>query len=434
MKKRPLIFLACLLSSTALAKQDFTGSVGALSNQMGGEVGDVDGNRYNMDLSFDYHRNRSGELERRFTANTLMNDQNSTMYSVNEAYVAHRWGRSELQIGRAILDWSDVDSHWGFGKLNNRQNFTGFEPGQEGLIGVVFKRRHSNGFRYHMYATPFYVPEMNPSLEIDKAEGTITSKNPWAKPPAATARIENRDVPIFYNVDYPEISEVVLKAAGGINLGWGNKHWDVGVYYVRKPENQLSTTVDISYNTGDDIINARVQPQFYYHDIYGSNLRWKNKDMTVYVSAIAVRPNDYPVGDPLTTQYTQIEVEKRREDYVGGGISKENDRLGMGVDYVARLSPFNKEEDILAEDPRWNQAVHGWVRYRFNRHFQASADGKYDMLTTDRLTQLRMSYFASRNLMMNVGVNMIGTPSDGKSYWSPYTNNDAVYAGLRYLF
>lgn len=434
MKKRSLFILSALMMSGAWAKQDFNGSIGGVSNQLDAQVGDVEGNRYNFDLSFDYHRVRRNELERKLTVNALVNDQNTTMYSINEVYIANRWGRSEFKLGRAILDWSDVDAHWGFGKLNNRQNFTGFEPGQEGLIGLVFSRRYDNGFRMHLFATPIYVPETNPSLIISKSEGTITSANPWAKPPAQTARIENRDIPIFYNVDYPEISEVVMKPSGGINLGWGNKYWDAGVYFVRKPENQISTTVDISYNPGDDVINAGITPQFYYHDIYGGNLRWKNKDVSIYVSAIAVRPNEFPVGDPLTTQYTQIEVEKRREDYVGGGISKENDRVGMGLDYVARLSPFNKEEDILAEDPRWNQAVHGWMRYRFNRFFQASADVKYDTLTTDRLVMVRASYFPVRDMVLNVGVNMIGSPADGNSYWSPYTNNDAVYAGLRYLF
>ncbi len=434
LKKRTLLITSLLVMSSVWAKQDFTGSVGGLSNQLSSEVGDVNGNRYNFDMNFDYHRLRSNELERKLTLNVLVNDQNATMYSLNEAYLTRRWGRSELQFGRAILDWSDVDSHWGFGKLNNRQNFTGFEPGQEGLIGLVFKRRYENGIRFHIFATPLYVPEMNPSLDINKTEGTITSKNPWSKPPAQTARIEDRDIPIFYDVAYPEISDVVFKPSGGFNFGWANKHWDGGFYYLRKPENQLSTTVDISYNPGDDIINARVEPQFYYHDIYGGNLRWKNRDMSVYVSAIAVRPNEYPVGDELTTQYTQIEVEKRREDYVGGGIARENDRMGMGFDYVARLSPFNKEEDILAEDPRWNQALHGWVRYRFNRFFQGSTDVKYDTHTTDRLVMVRASYFPVRNMVVNVGVNMIGTPGDGRSYWSPYTNNDAVYAGLRYLF
>jgi len=46
----------------------------------------------------------------------------------------------------------------------------------------------------------------------------------------------------------------------------------------------------------------------------------------------------------------------------------------------------------------------------------------------------RGNYKVSKDLLMNVGMNMIGTPTNGKSYWSPYTNNDAIYGGLRYVF
>jgi hypothetical protein len=426
--------MAFMATSVVCASGDFNGYVGGRTNQIAPSVGDVAGNRFLMDLSFDYYRHRPGLWEKRFTVNALVNDENAVMYTVNEAYLINRWGRSELQIGRAILDWSDVDAHWGFGKINHRQNFNYFEPGHEGLIGMIFKRRHANGIRYHLFGSPLYVPELNPSLDINKSDGTITSKNPWAKPPARTARISSSDVPIFYDVDMPQLSQVIFRPSGGANIGWENKHWEAGFYYLRKPENQTSTTVDVSVNVTNDLVNARVTPQFYYHDIYGGNLRWKNKDATIYTSAIAIRPNTYPDGDLQAAQYTQIEVEKRREDYVGGGIAQENDTLGMGFDYVARLSPFNRSEDILAEDPRWNQAVHGWVRYTFNSHFMTSFDGKYDMLTTDRLVMIQATYYPSRVVALNVGVNMIGTPSNGKSYWSPYTNNDAAYAGLRYLF
>jgi hypothetical protein len=37
-------------------------------------------------------------------------------------------------------------------------------------------------------------------------------------------------------------------------------------------------------------------------------------------------------------------------------------------------------------------------------------------------------------MLLTLGVNMIGTPNSGKSYWSTYTNNDAVFAGLRYIY
>ncbi len=421
-------------SQRLASDRPYTGHVGGTSNQLAEGVGDVGGNRYFFDLHFDYHRHRVGQLEKRFTFNFLYNDQNTPMYAVNEAYINHRWGRSELQVGRFLLDWSDVDDHWSFGKVNHRQNFNYFTPGREGLIGVVFKRRYSSGLRFHFFATPVYAPELNPGLEIDKSKGTITSDNPWAKPPAATARLESRDVPIFYDVNYPDVSDVIFRPAGGLNVGWESEHWEAGLYYLRKPENQFSQTVEVSYSTGDDVVNAEVTPQFYYHDVYGGNLRWRNAGVTIYASAIAVRPNEFPNGDPVAVEYTQIEVEKRREDYVGGGIARETDRYGMGFDYVARLSPFNRDEDILAEDPRWNQALHGWLRYHLGSRYTVSADGKYDTLTTDRLTMFRVDYRPTSYLALNAGVNMIGTPANGRSYWSPYTNNDAVYAGLRYTY
>jgi hypothetical protein len=66
-----------------------------------------------------------------------------------------------------------MDITWGFGKLNNRKNFDGFDPGQEGLVGLSFERKSANGMRYRFYGSPMYIPEMNPSTDINKKDKTI---------------------------------------------------------------------------------------------------------------------------------------------------------------------------------------------------------------------------------------------------------------------
>lgn len=424
-----------LCGHDASAVPDISNSIGGWSNQLAPNVGNVKGNRYNFDLRLDLqdHNSENG-VESRLTLNTLVNDAGGFMWSVNEAYLKKQMGQTSLQFGREILDWSDVDDHWSFGKLNHRQNFNYFEPGREGLIGFVLKRQFDNGLVLQAFATPVSAPELNPGLETNNSKGTITSKNPWAKLPASTTTLPGgQSVPVVYNVDTPSISSAILRPAGGVNMGWKNQHWEGGAYYMRKPENSVSSTVDANLDPGVQV-NAKVKPQFYYHDLYGGNLRWRNKDVTIYASAIAVRPNTYPDGDPQAVIYTKIETEKRREDYVGGGIAQVNAESSLGIDYVARLSPFNRSDDILAEDPRWNQAVHVWGRRRMNRFFEVFADGKYDMLTTDRLVMFRASYYPVQRVAVTGGVSMIGTPSDGKSYWSPYKNNDSVYASLRYMF
>ena len=426
-----------LMTSIGHSASDYLqGHIGALSNQSSGQVGNVPGNRYNADFEFDYHRKADygTTVERRFTVAAMVNDQNLTMYSLKEAYLGgNLTSKDHVRFGRQVLNWSQVDHTWGFGKLNNRRNFDYFTPGEEGLVGALYERKSSNGMRYRFFASGLYVPEMNPSLDINKKDQTITSRHAWGDAPATRADVDGVSMDIKYDVDYPEISEVIYRYSVGANIGFESKHWVVDNFIMRKPENGMTADVNIDVNFLTKSVNASIKPEFYYHDVYGSSLKYRNLDIEVYVSGIAIRPNEIPTVDDRV-RYTQIKNKKRREDYVGGGISKSNDLYTIAFNYVARLSPFDRENDDLAPDPRWNQAVNVFASRNFGKKFSLSGDVKFDMLTTDRLVMVRGNYNVSKMLQMNVGVNMIGTPTDGKSFWSPYTNNDAIYGGLRYVF
>jgi hypothetical protein len=447
------IFTLCLSTTVvttayANSSDSIHGHIGGLTNQINRDIGDVPGNRYNGDFNFTYFNYKTGDLEQKFNFSALVNDQNLTMFSLQEAYVAkdglfRPWDSSEkigdrMSFGRKILPWSSVDALWGLGKFNNRKNFDFFDPGQEGLVGIEYENRSRNGFFWKAFGSPLYVPEMNPSLDINKSKKTITSRNPWANPPAASTQISDGGpfVPVNYIVEYPELAEVVFRYSVGATVGWENKFWVVDAFVMRKPENQISTKVNVKLNTPPEgtFVNAYIDPEFYYHDLYGGNLKYRNADLEMYVSGIAVRPNTYPDGNQEATDYTDIKTKKVREDYVGGGISKINDVYGMGFNYVARLSPFDRDRDSLAQDPRWNQALNGFLMRNFTQQFRLSADLKYDMLTTDRLVMLRANYNVSKEFLTTLGVNLIGTPDSGKSFWSPYTNNDSLFAGLRYIY
>jgi len=448
--RKLLITLLCAapaFSSMAAVNDTITGNISGVSNQVNRDIGDVPGNRYFGDLNFDYHNDSPGEIDRRFTFGARVNDENLTMYSLQEAYVGKKglfkaWdpidnSGDQVRFGRQILPWSMADKMWGFGKLNNRRNFDFFEPGEEGLIGLTYENKSSSGFKWAIFGSAIFVPEMNPSLDIDKKNKTITSRHPYADAPASTVEIDGKTTPIRYDVDYPEVSEVIYRQSIGANLGYEKKHWAGNLFFMRKPENQLSTKVRVGLNSKDpnDVhVNAYITPQFYYHDVFGGNVSWKNKDVEIYATAIGIHPNTFPDGDNRATLFTEIKTEKKREAYAGGGISKSNDRYAMGFNYIARLSPFDRERDSLATDPRWNQAFNVFLMRNFWRKYNLSGDLKYDTLTTDRLLMVRAGYNVSKALLMHLGVNMIGTPADGKSFWSPYTNNDAVYAGLRYIF
>jgi hypothetical protein len=429
----------CVSMFSSYATAEMNGYVGAVSNQLVKDVGNVPGNRYWGDFFFDTQNNNQKWFQSRFTMAARRNDQALLMYSVQEAYIGFNTSaKDNFKFGRIILPWSTVDSTWGFGKLNNRRNFDGFQPGQEGLVGLSYERKSTNGFRLRAFVSGIYVPETNPGLDISKKNHTITSRNPWADPPATTADVSTTGSgnyqTIQYTVDTPQIIDIVRRYSAGLNLGWEHKHFSVEGFYIRKPENQLSSQVQVSLDPATNIPKAFVTPQVYYHDVYGGNLKYKNQDVEMYVSGMGIRPNTFPDGNSKAFQYTEIKTEKRREDYFGGGIARTNESYSMGLNYVARLSPFDRAKDLLVVDPRWNQAVNAFLMKNFGTKYSLSGDLKYDMLTTDRLVMLKAIYNVSKNLMMSIGVNMIGTPSNGQSYWSPYTNNDAAYGSLRYIF
>jgi hypothetical protein len=414
------------------------GHLGALSNQASQQVGNVPGNRYNADFEFNYSKNvgtpQTNELERKFHVASLVNDQSLAMYSVQEAFVGgNLTSKDHIRFGRQILPWSDVDKIWGFGKLNNRRNFDYYTPGQEGLIGLLYERKSSNGMRYRTFVSGLYVPETNPTLDINKKSRSITSRSPWADTPATRSDVQGTMMDVKYDVDYPQFKDVIYRYTVGANIGFESKHWVVDNFVMRKPENTQTPDVEVNVDFVNKIVSANIDPRFYYHDVYGSTIKYRNLDVEMYLSGMAVRPNEFPDVDEQV-RYTEIKNKKRREDYVGGGISKSNDLYTLAFNYVARLSPFNRNKDDLSQDPRWNQALNIFFLRNFGSHYSLSADGKFDMLTTDRLLMVRAIYNVSKELQMSAGVNMIGTPADGKSYWSPYTNNDAVYGGLRYVF
>lgn len=437
---RLLAFTLLCPLGLAQAQEIITGHIGGISNQVDERVGDVPGNKFIGELRFNYKKDYTSvgtELERAFSLAVNVNDQSLTQYSVPEAYVGGKLSKKDyVRFGRQVLNWAEVDKVWGFGKLNNRIGFDGFEPGQEGLIGLLYERRSSNGMRYRAFLSGIYVPELNPSLDIDKKDKTITTRHPWADPPSATAEIDPGNVKrIAYEVDYPEYHEVIYKYTIGASIGYESKHWVWDSFIIRKPENEFTPEAHVSLNAVDDVIEAQVKPHFHHHDVYGSTLKYRNLDLEMYISGIAVRPLHYPEGDREAFRATQIKSEKMREDYLGGGISRVNDIYSIGFNYVARLSPYDRDAETLTEDPRWNQAINIFAKRNFwGQKLSLRTDLKFDMMTTDRLFMFEALYRATKHLHLSAGVKLIGTPGEGDSYWSPYTNNDSIYGGLRYAF
>ena len=406
------------------------------SNEWVQDVGDVVGNKFFGEINIDYVSKDPGELEKKFEMSARVNDREQMMYSIPEAYLKYKFGNNEMVFGRAILNWSEIDANWGFGKLNNRKNFDGFEPGQEGLTGIRVSHLSDNGFNVSLFGSIIYVPEMNPGMKVDEENKTIVCENPWCKAPAPSADVEGRSIPIEYNVNYPEIADVVFRYSVGGRVGYENDTVGVHGFTMRKPENSLSVLAEVAYENGSQSIEADVTPQFYYHDVSGLDVKIKPiENVTIYGSVFQIVPEVTPDGSTPNIQYTDIKPNKKKEEYIGGGIQYNNKGLfQFGFNYVARTSEFDISEDQLVEYPRWNQAYHFNLRAQLSRKLSMGFDYKYDMLTEDRLTMFSTNYAFSSDVSISFGANMIGSNQDKDSYWSDFVNNDTVYSSMKYTF
>lgn len=415
-------------------KSKYSGDFALISNQMFSEVGNVEGNKFNADIEFHYEDKKSN-LEKRVDFKTRYNDAQTTMMAVENAYIKHKLDTAkehELTYGRQVLKWSNIDATWGFGFLNNRVNFDGFEPGQEGLMGVSWKTKVGTT-NIHVFGSTVYVPELNPALDIDNEQGTISSGNPWAKVPAATtSAIGDTEDRIIYNVNMPKISEVVLRGSAGIELSRklsGRVNWSG--FFMVKPENKLSTELGLVV---DDNINITINPRVFYHNVMGTTFTYTKNSYLAHIGLLSSQPYKTAEGDEEIYRYAKFETAKIDETYFSAGIKRNTDRTKWSINYLARISSYDKKADLLAQNPRWSQAINLRLERQFNKDFMGLFDVKYDTLTADRLVMFRTDYRMTDNSLISLGVNMIGVDDSENSFWKDFKNNDSVYTSLRYRF
>ncbi|MCB9095487.1 MAG: hypothetical protein H6621_10505 [Halobacteriovoraceae bacterium] len=420
--------------------KQYEGELSFRENDIADSIDEVEGNRHWFDFNFlYYYRKPFVDTEGRFDLSLRLNDVDYIMFSLKEAQLTHLGQNWELSYGFQIVDWVEIDRVWGLGKINNRTNFDFFRPGQEGLPGVRYKRKLSSWFMFDIFASFLYIPELNPPLNIDADNGTITSKSPWAQVPATTANIEGVGVrQIFYDVNKPGAEDIIFQESYGINLRI-SPYEDVHFtgFYLRKPENSLTNTANVTLDPGDFSPIAKIEPEIFYHTLFGAQLAAiVFNDWKLYTSYYTSIPGDKPEDDPEIINNNigiGISVEKFREEYVGAGFEYHVEETMFGFSFLSRISDFEKTS-LLDKIPRWSQAINISGKWSFWEEFQAQFDFKYDTLTYDRLYMASIDWRPHRNWSIGTGFDIIGAPANGEGYWVVFRDNDSIFAHLKYLF
>lgn len=424
-------------SNSTVQESNLSGDFGIQTNRLIDDVGEVVGNDHFGELNIKYNSLSEGNSSKRFDLSARMNNEEELMFSLKEVILEYKYSSSKLAIGRAIMDWSPTDAAWGLGKVNNRENFDYFEPDQEGLIGVFYDKSWDNGVKVSLFGSMIYVPELNPGTTVDESTGKVICKNPWCSAPAESVPVDGKDVPIKYTVNFPEMADVLFKYSVGAKIGFSKPESSISwnAFYMKKPENSISVIADVNAESDLSQINAEVTPQFYYHDVVGGDMGYKiNENLDLYGGAISSIPNKSPEGKTPYIEQIGIKPKKIKEDYLSTGAKYGDGDAKVHLGYIARVSDFDRDNEILAEYPRWNQAVNFAYSKRITSKVDIMLDYKFDMLTEDRLTMFKTNYRFGPNVTAAAGINIVGTNPEEKSYWSQFENNDSVFSSLKYTF
>ncbi|MDH4468276.1 MAG: hypothetical protein QE271_09470 [Bacteriovoracaceae bacterium] len=425
----------CVMAS---ALKQYYGDISLRYQDWTDQIGGLEGNKYWGTFNFTYdYKEPFVDSERKIDLTISTNDAGGFFFAVKEAQFTTIGVQQEFSAGVLILDWVEIDRVWGLGKLNNRVNIDFFNPGQAGLPGVRYKFNVSKNIKFDTFASFIYVPELNPSLKINKDAGTVTSRSPWAEAPAATTQVGGLDRQIFYTVHIPDIQDIVLRPQAGINLQFSlfeNLH--ISSYYIKKPENNLSNTATLIVDNITFTPYVDVYPKIYYHELWGGQVTFEtpDRDIQLYGSYLMSQPGDKPENDQdiINLGYA-FRLDKKSEAYTGAGIRYLFLNGESHFGYIARLTDYD-ESNLLERKPRWNQALNFALEFKFFESFAFETEFFYDMLNYDRLASVKLRYDYSSFLAASLGLNAVTSPDDGVGYWADFRNNDALFTEVSILF
>jgi len=366
--------------------------------------------------------------------------------SLPEGYFSLVSDNEKLLLGRHILDWNSSEKFWSLGKLNALQNFTLLGQQQEGVSGLHYDYR-ADHFKWSLIASYFFVPQMNPTLIMK--DGKVTSNTDWAKLPPTRTVINNQIVPIYYDIQKPEVSEVVLQKTLGTNLGYLWNSGSLSAFGIYKPENTLRMNAEAFYDQKLDQVIVKAKPFVNHHLVYGSQLSQTLARNATVFAGFEVSDPTLGIGEDLDflkdksaskkntnfeSKYFTIKPKYEKESYAYLSTVIDLPYFDVSFNAIELLSNNQKNTDDLYTDTvKWHRALGLGIDYDITESFTVNLAAQYDVLMADSLFKNEYSYHFYKEMRLAMGLEIINSPKV-ESYWSAYRSNDTVYSTLSYTF
>lgn len=354
-----------------------------------------------------------------------------TLISAPEFYVSRTRGGTDWAIGRRILDWTPHEKFWGIGELNALKGFNLMDDDQEGLVGVHFNKSW-NRIDLAVFGSGLHLPQINPTFTIE--DGKISGANEWTNPPPREVRFSGQNIPVYYNLDKPPISDLVFQQSLGTRLRYRWNKGSVSAYGIYKPENlpRINATGFYEQTTVEQA-SVRAKPFINHHIMYGLNATQEFGDFTAKVSLDTITP-EKGLDDSFEFEAFKIEPVYSTDSFFTASFTWDKNRyVGLSANFIELLEGDSNNTNVFAKKPKWVRAVGLGAWWKATGKLTFSGNYRQDLELSDILTRFESRYQFTKHVAVGLGADFLQAPKK-RSYWSPYRANDTFFSSLNYMF
>lgn len=360
------------------------------------------------------------------------NNDDTPLVSIPFLYLEKKYeGQSTLSLGRKLVTWNDAISFWNLGEVFSTQGFDLLEDRDEGLSGLHYNFKNDN-FSFSFFASGFFVPSLNPGLDI--GDGKISARSEWSALPPQFVSLEGQVIPIEYNVDIPSLNKLLLKESLAINLGINTGIGDFTIYGGRKPENSFRVNATgFLDQSGDDKVVVSARPFTNMQNFFGGT--WTKKWSDRFVTSVgyeSILP-DRGVGERYEIGGFAVEPVYNNISYSSFLARYKSDFWGVDFSYLYAFSRYQSAGEAFARRLRFENAVAISPFFQVSDNFILNAKYQYDQDNRDHIIVSKGLYRISKRTAVSLRYQMIESPGDD-SFWSRYRENDLWQANLSFNF
>lgn len=355
--------------------------------------------------------------------------------------------RMVVTFGRRRHEWSRLDSDWGIGLWQPLFRWDYVRPQQMGLTGL-FVETHRRNLNFMAFVSGLHLPDQQSNFKI--VNGELVSANRWFRPPVSRLQINKGDRDIIYDVEKPEVSEVVFNPSVGFSVRTGDPTYGPWTSFsvADKPANQFHIAIQTEgiNNLATGVIEPIIHPSLIRHRLATAETGFQGERASFYLSATAERFSD----PKLPEKWEQTPL--RDANYYGVGLSRDTHffrtRALIYSGFVYRDETATTDDGLISAQLSSSTQKMGFERLwsigaRYpvypQRHLKWSSEVKYTYSFSDRGEWLmgQLGYSPEVNWKLYVGFDIFGAPDefDGvQSFISKYRDNDRIEGGFSHVF